>query len=72
MPLREFAQDKALMEEVQNYFYGHLDQLALEKVYKNEPTFGIADAKVAIENGFTQLDALFDPDKKKPPINPAR
>lgn len=70
--LKEIAQDKVLLAEIEKFFIDHLDQLALEKVYKKEDTHGIADAAIAIKNGFEQLEALFKNDIKKPPINLAR
>ena len=70
--LKDIAQDKILLAEMEKFFDDHLDKLALEKVYKKEDTHGIADAKEAIKNGFEQLDALYNNEKPKAPVNMAR
>ena len=70
--LKDIAQDKILLAEMEKFFSDHLDQVALEKVYAKEDTHGIADAKLAIKNAFDQLDALFSDEKRKPPLNLSR
>lgn len=72
MTLKEAAQDKLFLAELEKFFADHLDRLALEKVYSKQDTHGIADALEALKNAFEQLDAVYNPKENKKPINIAR
>lgn len=71
--LHKFYDDGEMYEEVQTYLFAHLDQLGLLYMYDKKPTFGIADAKIVIENAFKQLEEMFGAkEKSKKPKNQSR
>ncbi len=63
--LRKFYEDREVYDEVREYLYAHLDQLGLAYIYDKQPTVGVADARVVLDNAFKQLDDLFA-QKEKP------
>ena len=63
--LSDFYQDEATRETVKSFLLASLDKLALKKVYKKEDTSGVADAKVAIEEAFEDLEDLIQTSTKK-------
>lgn len=62
-----------MLDEVKGFFFAHLDDLALKRVYNKEGTEGIADAKETLLNAFKHLDEEFqEPINRRDRLNQAR
>lgn len=70
--LNRFYQDENLREDVKTFFLEELNKLALERVYNNKETRGIADAKEIIEKSFIELQERYGKRKKVEVINQSR
>lgn len=70
--LNRFYQDENLREDVKTFFLEELDRVALERVYENKETKGIADAKEVIEKSFVELQERYGKRKKVEVINHSR
>jgi len=70
--LHQFYNDEHTREDVKSYLLSRLDGLALEKVYAKEDTKGLADAKEAIEQAFTELGEKYSVKKEPLVVNSSR
>lgn len=71
--LKKFYSDEETYEAVKEFLFAHLDQLGLSYVYDKQPTVGVADAKIVLDNAFKQIEDMFgENDKKKKISNEAR
>lgn len=68
--LIQFQNDAHTRETVREFMLAQLDKLALEYVYEQKDTKGIAEARNVIENTFVELKELYSQDKKKEVYNP--
>ena len=64
--LRRFHEDKHMLEAVKAFFQESLDTITIERVYNKEDVSGIADAKEAIDNAFTEIAEKFETLKDNP------
>jgi hypothetical protein len=64
-PLLTFYNNRPEHDAVKAFMIQFLAELAAEKAFKNEPTSGIHEAKVVIDEMFAKLEELFG-EKKKP------
>lgn len=63
-PLIPFQQDTHTREAVKAFMLGQLEEMTIEKVFANQPTTGIYEAKELIEKMFSRLEELYAPKKK--------
>lgn len=71
MRLKEFYQDKELLNEFKAYLDRFIELKAIEKVFEREDTLAVADAKEMIDGAFEQLEVEFAPKPKKRNLNNA-
>lgn len=70
--LRDFNNDKAMVEEVKEYLITFLRETAIKKVFNKEDTSAIAEANDVINHAFDNLNDIFESSIKKPKLNESR
>jgi len=71
MHLKQFYEDKELLNEVKDYFIKFIELKTIENVFDRKDVSGLADAKDYIDGAFEQLDVEFASKPKKKDLNNA-
>lgn len=64
-----FAVDKEMRAEVKDYIVNYLKEQILNRAFNNQDIVGYAEAKLIIEQCFSNMDKEFGGDVLKPYIN---
>lgn len=70
--LHQFYDDSYTRDAVKKFLLEELDRYALEKVYEKKDTHGIADAKESIDRAFTELQEMYEQNKRVEVVNEAK
>lgn len=62
--LIDFYRNEVVRNDLKKFLNDYLREVAIERVFDNKPTVGVADAKEIIDGAFDQLEILCSPKNK--------